>query len=60
MTTFAERMDAVDQAGILSFRVMKSLQPARPLILGVILAVYHFGFSLCLCVSVVNPLRSGA
>jgi hypothetical protein len=34
--TFAERMDAVDRAGILSFRGMKSLQPARQLILGVL------------------------
>ena len=30
---FAERMDAVERAGILSFRSMKSLQPARQLIL---------------------------
>jgi hypothetical protein len=29
-------MDAVDRAGILFFRGMKSLQPARQLILGVI------------------------
>ena len=34
-TPLAERMDAVDRAGILSFRGMKSLQPARQLILGV-------------------------
>ena len=33
---FAERMDAVERAGILSFRSMKSLQPARQLILGVL------------------------
>ena len=35
MTILAERVDAVDRAGILSFRGMKSLQPARQLILGV-------------------------
>jgi hypothetical protein len=28
-TPLAERKDAVDRAGILSFRSMKSLQPAR-------------------------------
>jgi hypothetical protein len=31
----AERMDAVDRAGILFFRGLKSLQPARQLILRV-------------------------
>jgi hypothetical protein len=35
MASLAERMDAVDRAGILSFRIMKSLQPARQLIVGV-------------------------
>ena len=38
MTSFAERMDAVDRGGILSFRGMKSLQPTQQLILGVRIA----------------------
>jgi hypothetical protein len=35
MTTLAERMDAVDRAGIPAFRSSTALQPARQLILGV-------------------------
>jgi hypothetical protein len=35
MTRHAERMDSVDRAGILSIRGLKSLQPARQLILGI-------------------------
>jgi hypothetical protein len=43
----AERTDAVDRAGILVFRGLKALKPARQLILGVRRVVFTEDYSSC-------------